>query len=675
MGIDFDADLNQAQLDVVTHPDAPMLVLAGAGTGKTRTITYRVVWLIEHGIRPSNILLLTFTNKAAKEMMRRAGAIISTDTRGLWGGTFHHIGNAILRGHAPLVGYKDGFSILDATDARELIDSCLAEFGKQSVIMPKGAVLYGLYSFVKNTGRTLESVVEERYPSFVNQLQRINDLGNSYEKKKLQLNLMDFDDILHNLRLLLLEHMEVREHYSSQFKHILVDEYQDTNCVQSEIVDLLGSVHRNVMVVGDDAQSIYSFRGASLDNILSFTTRYPEAKVFKLTVNYRSTPQILDVANASICNNTLQYKKDLCAVCQGGPLPCLVPLADNYEQAAFVVSRINDLLDEDISLSDIGVLYRSHYQSMELQMELQRHSLPYEVRSGLRFFEQAHVKDVLAYIKLIVNPYDEISCKRLLKMIQGVGNVTSDKVCKVMASSPTPLEALSSAGGLIAKKGAEGFANLLETLKRLGSIRRPSDALDAVLKSGVEHYLAITYPNAQNRIEDIVQLAAYADRYDGMEDFINDMSLQDVSGPATVRSQERPGAEKNESDKFTHNAGHDRGSVVLSSVHQAKGLEWKAVFVIGLNDGKFPSGRALMSSDEEEERRLFYVAITRACKELYLCYALALETGFARPSRFIREVPYELFEEIDIIGSFAHYSRRGSLAPYSGGGGGSNDLY
>ncbi|MBF0608303.1 MAG: ATP-dependent helicase [Magnetococcales bacterium] len=631
-GIDFEADLNAAQLDVVTHPDTPMLVLAGAGTGKTRTITYRVAWLIEHGTRPSNILLLTFTNKAAREMMRRAEALVSSDTRGLWGGTFHHIGNMILRSHAPLVGYKDGFSILDAADARELIDSCLAELGKQSATIPKGAVLYGLYSFVKNTDRSLQSVVEQRYPSFVNHLQRLHDISNAYEKKKLQLNLMDFDDILHNLRLLLSEHEQVRQHYGRLFKYILVDEYQDINCIQGEIVDLLGSGHRNIMVVGDDAQSIYSFRGANFDNILNFPDRYPDAKVFKLTVNYRSTPQILELANASISNNVVQYSKDLVAVCQGGSLPYLVALADNYEQAAFVASRIEDLTVDGFSPSDIGVLYRSHYQSMEVQMELQRRRMPYEVRSGLRFFEQAHVKDVLAYLRLVVNPSDEISCKRLLKMLPGIGNVTSDKVCRAMANSPSPLDGLAAARGLIAKKAADGFDNLLRTLKTLANTRRPSDALEVALGSGVEHYLVNTYPNAQNRLEDIMQLSAYADRYDSVEGFINDMSLQDVSG------------------EFTHSQAHEGGGIVLSSVHQAKGLEWKVVFVIGLNDGKFPSARALMSQDEEEERRLFYVATTRASQQLYLCYPLALENGFGRPSRFIREVPYELFEEIDIIG-------------------------
>ncbi|KWT91949.1 ATP-dependent DNA helicase [Candidatus Magnetominusculus xianensis] len=632
----FDEELNREQLEAVTCPGGPMLVLAGAGTGKTRTLTYRVAWLVENGVNPSNILLLTFTNKASKEMMRRAASLIGGDVTALWGGTFHHIGNLILKHHASALGYKDGFSILDRTDTKDLFDTCrtaVAAAHKDAQLLPKASVLTDLHSYTRNTSKTAATVIAERFPALETNAALILEVIALYEKKKRQLNLVDFDDILHNLVVLLKEHEDIREYYSRRFQHVLVDEYQDTNLLQAEAVGLLSAYHRNIMAVGDDAQSIFSFRGANFENILNFHQSYPDARIFKLTTNYRSTPQILNTANSAIAANQRQFRKDLVSVRGSGEPPALVPLEDVREQALFVASKIKDAVDEGGALSGIAVLYRSHYQSMEVQMELTRLGIPYDVRSGMKFFEQAHIKDILAYLRIISNPYDEISWKRLLKMLPGIGNATAEKIWRYLLDLPDapPLDRVVSAGKAAPKKSAEQFAAFVKCLSELRKIDAPSEAIDTALKGSYEKYLFLTFTDADNRLRDLTQLSEYAIKYNSTDVFLSEMAIQ---------GSEQPIAAVN-GDKDEH--------VVLSSIHQAKGLEWKTVFVIGLNDGQFPSIKSAKNWDEEEERRLFYVALTRACDELYLCYAYTSYAGLIRPSRFIKDIPRGLLEEIEII--------------------------
>lgn len=636
--LNYEKELNEEQYAVVMHKGGPMLVLAGAGTGKTRTVTYRVARLIETGVRPDEILLLTFTNKAAKEMMRRVDGLIGKNVRGLPGGTFHHIGNMLLRRHCPLIGYRQGFSILDREDSKDLFDICITEISRRETIIPKGAVFCELYSLIKNTETPADELIPSRFPHFLNVTDYIKEVINRYETKKRSLNLMDFDDLLTNWKKLLLENEDIRHDYSAKFLHVLVDEYQDTNKLQAEIVDLMSSENRNLMVVGDDAQSIYSFRGADFENILRFPERHPDVKVFNLTVNYRSTPEILKLANNSIINNVRQFRKELHSVKGPGILPSLVPLRDVFQQSDFAAQKILDTYAEGMTLNEIALLYRSHYQSMELQMELQRRGIPFEVRSGLKFFEQAHIKDILSFFRVVVNPYDELSWKRIVKLIPGIGNVTAAKLWDAIATSKNPHEALSGSVRLVPRKAAGGlslFIYVLNALRTGGQDSlpmQPSAAIDHILRNSYEDYLFSRYPNAEERIEDIEQMAKFALKYDSLETFVSDLSLQSASGGEAGGEDEA------------------RECVILSTVHQAKGLEWDTVFVIGLNDGRFPSARSLKTDVEEEERRLFYVAVTRAKNELYLCYPLAAEEwrgiGFLRPSRFLKELPEDVYEEV-----------------------------
>jgi len=421
--------------------------------------------------------------------------------------------------------------------------------------------------------------------------------------------------------------------------HLLVDEYQDTNKLQAEIVDLLANTNRNLMAVGDDAQSIYSFRGADFENILKFPEKYRDVTIFSLTTNYRSTPDILHLANASIIQNVQQFPKELHSVKNSGNMPSLVPLRDVFQQADFVGQRILDFNADGMTLNEIAVLYRSHYQSMELQMELQRRGVPFEVRSGLKFFEQAHIKDILSFLRVVVNPYDELSWKRIARLVPGIGNITAAKLWDAISRSESPLDAIFEMGRLVPKKAVDGFNLFLDLLKVLNEggheneSLQPAAAVDHLLSHGYEDYLYSHYPNAAERIEDIEQMRRFATKYTSLEIFISDMSLQSASG-----------------DESDEGEGDDRECVILSTVHQAKGLEWNTVFIIGLNDGKFPSVRSLKTDSEEEERRLFYVAVTRAKDELYLCYPITSEEwqglGFLRPSRFVKELPENTYEEI-----------------------------
>jgi DNA helicase-2/ATP-dependent DNA helicase PcrA len=633
----YSEELNPEQYAAVEHGEGPALVLAGAGSGKTRVVTYRVARLIRSGISPENILLLTFTNKAAREMMRRVEFLIGKNVMGLTGGTFHHVGNLVLRRHYQLAGYREGFSIMDREDSKELFGSCVAEIQMREAVMPKGAVLAEICSLAKNTETGVNDVVLARFPHFIRVSGEIGKIVSLYEKKKLALNLMDFDDLLVNWKKVLMENEKLREYYSLRFRYILVDEYQDTNRLQAEIVDMMAGGMRNLMVVGDDAQSIYSFRGADFENILRFPERYPETAVFKLTTNYRSTPEILALANGIIAHNRRRFEKELHSFMEHGDLPNVVPLRDVFEESAFVSSVVIDLNADGGSFDDMAVLYRSHYQSMQVQMEFQRKGIPFEVRSGLKFFEQAHIKDILSTLRIIFNPYDEISWKRVLKLIRGIGNVTAARIWWHLRSSENPVGAIPGARGLVPKKSLEGFDRFLDLMQSLSGenfLSRPAEAIEHVLRYGYEDYLYSSYPNAEARIEDIQQMTRYALRYDSLETFLSDMTLQGVS------------------DAEAGTDAESDGRVILSTIHQAKGLEWKTVFIIGMTDGRFPSAKSLKNDDEEEERRLFYVGATRAKESLFLCYPTTSEDwhaiGLLRPSRFLKELPAHCFEEIEV---------------------------
>ena len=644
MPIDYERELNPEQYRVVTADGGPMLVIAGAGSGKTRTLTYRVARLIETGTPPERILLATFTNKAAREMLGRVELLSGVDTRRLWGGTFHHIANRVLRRHGERLGYGRNYSIMDKDDTKSLLNACIADAGIETTggRFPKGDVLGEIISFSVNTLIPLDEVIGRKYPHYGGLAGDIRDVAEAYARRKKSLNLMDFDDLLANWLSLLRNEPDVFREYAERFQHVLVDEYQDTNSLQAAILDLLGSGHRNLMVVGDDHQSIYSFRGANFENILRFPDRYPDAKLFKLEMNYRSTPEILDLANRTIARNRDQFPKELRAVRRGGFKPVYVPVRNVALQAAFVARRIMDLVMEGIPIREIAVLYRAHYHSMELQMELTKRGIPFEIRSGIRFFEMAHVKDITAYLRVLVNPLDEAAWKRVLGLYEKVGRVTADRVWKALSAEQDPLAVIGDPDWVkrVGKAAAPGLLRLGETISLLRekvAEQAPADLIHLLLNRGYREDLRDRYTDSFSREEDLVQLANFSGRFASLTDFLAELSL------LTNTAESEAAAADEEQDK-----------VILSSIHQAKGLEWSVVFIIWCAEGMIPLARALdETGGEEEERRLFYVATTRAKDQLYLCHPLIdYSRGMGmvplRPSRFIEELEEDAFHPTEL---------------------------
>ena len=625
--VDYDRDLSDEQRAVALCDPLPTLVVAGAGSGKTRALTYRVAHLIETGTPPEKILLLTFTNKAAREMMARVGQIARIDTRKMAGGTFHHVAHDLLREHAPRLGYGDRFGLLDREDAKEVMASATADlgYGVGQRRFPRADALVELYSSAVNTQRPLLEVIAAEAPQFVALEEEILRVAQRYAGRKAQMNAMDFDDLLLNWTRLLREIPAARESLQKRFGAVLVDEYQDTNRLQGEIVDDMAERHQNLLVVGDDAQSIYAFRGAHFANILQFPERHRGCRQFRLITNYRSTPPILSLANASIARNQKQFQKELRAHREGGVLPALVPLRDVAQQAEFVAQQLLELREEGIPLREMAVLYRAHTHSMELQMELARRGIPFLVRAGVRFFEQAHIKDVLAHLKFVQSPRDELSFKRVVKLVSGVGASSADALWALVQT-----QRRADWDEAVSPKARPGLRRLRATLEKIDRMRsQPSEMIRCVLhESGYEEALKQRYANAQARADDVLQLADYALQAESLDQFLADLTLLDSLEAEDVIE----GAEPDE-------------KLTLSTVHQAKGLEWRAVFLIWLADGRFPSAPALRAADgEEEERRLFYVAVTRAKDELYLTYPMTQEERdrarlLLRPSRFLDELP------------------------------------
>jgi DNA helicase II / ATP-dependent DNA helicase PcrA len=642
--INYAAELNPQQCAAVTASPGPALVIAGAGSGKTRTLTYRVAYLIENGVSPQNILLLTFTNKAAREMLNRVAGLIPNDLAGLWGGTFHSIGNRILRRHPVEAGFAPGFSIMDREDAQDLMDAVLATLGidKKDKRLPKAEVIGDVLSFSLNTGRSIDEVLVEKYPHFLEFAPQFIQAREKYEVKKRDANALDFDDLLEKTLRLLRNHESIREHYQRQFQFILVDEYQDTNHIQSDFIDILGARHGNVMVVGDDAQSIYSWRGADFKNILEFPKRYPNATTYKIETNYRSVPEVLSVANAAIANNVNQFRKVLVAARESNDFkPGLVPLSDSSQQAQFVAQRILDLNEEDIDLNEIAILYRAHFHSMEVQMELTRRGIPFQITSGLRFFEQAHIKDVASFLKYAVNPRDEVAFKRMVRLLPGIGarsaeSLWAEAAAAIGSDAPVFSKLHSLKVPAKSKKAWEQLIHTLEEITPNGQPAPPAEMLRSVVEAVYDDYAKVNFTNYEQRREDLQTLTNFSRQFKNAAEFLDQLAL-------LTNLENEAIAGRDETD-----------SVTLTSVHQAKGLEWKVVFVIWMTDGMFPSHRSLERDDSlEEERRLFYVAITRAKDELYLTYPqIRLGGGYGdmmqRPSRFLFEVPGELMEEWNV---------------------------
>ena len=633
--IDYAAELNPEQLEAVTAPPGPMLVIAGAGSGKTRTLTYRVAWLVEQGVSPEQILLLTFTNKASKEMLARVASLLPHDLTRLWGGTFHHVGNRLLRRHAEVVGYNRDYTILDREDAEDLIAASLGEAGvdPKDKRFPKPEVLSEIFSLAANHRTTCGSILRKQFGYFLELESWITKVGEIYIRRKKDSGAMDYDDLLTLSLRLLEEGGELRENYRQRFQHVLVDEYQDTNRLQSDFVDAIGGGHHQIMAVGDDAQSIYSWRGAKVEHILSFPERHPGARMVRLETNYRSVPQILDLANHAISHNPKQFPKNLRSVREAGVKPAVVALEDGGQQATFVAQRILELHEEGANLSDIAILYRAHFHAMEIQLELTRRNIPYTITSGLRFFEQAHIKDVAAHMRLAVNPKDEVAFHRLARLLPGVGPKSANKMWNE-AVTGKPFAQIK-----VGEKGAKGWSQMVETLRQIAG-KPPSEQVKIVVEGSYGDHVRSRYANAVNRLDDLRQLEDYANGFTNTADFLAELAL-------LGNTETEVAARRND---------HEGDAVRLSTVHQAKGLEYGTVFVIMLCDGLFPSSRSLETEEgEEEERRLFYVAVTRAKDELYLTHPrLRMGKGgdaWQTPSRFLNELSKELVNVWRVKGS------------------------
>ena len=632
--IDYKNELNKEQYTVVTKGDGHCLVLAGAGSGKTRAITYRVAYLLEQGVKPNEILLVTFTNRAAREMIARVKELTKGDVRLPWSGTFHHIGYRILKKYAALLGFQNNFTILDSADSRDLFKLCLKQEGvdRNAKRFPSAKVIQSIVSYSRNAMCTVEEILELKYPQWISIADVITRIAIDYKRKKKEANAMDFDDLLVYLYLLLSKSEKVRKKFSEQFQYVLVDEYQDTNKLQAGIIGLFSSHHQNLLVVGDDAQSIYSFRAAEIKNILDFTDEYTGGKIFKLETNYRSTPNILTVANEVISQNKHQHKKKLRAYKDAFVKPEVRAFADKEEEAQFIAQRLLELRDEGIDLNNMSVLFRASHHSQLLEMELTKRDIPYEYRGGVRFFERSHIKDVLSYLKVFANTNDTIAWSRVLNMQIGIGPATVQKIIQKIQSNK--FEEIGKSLSTRAQVGWNEFLSIYQSLKDIET-KDPSSLIQAVRHSRYAQYLETEYPNYRDRLQDIEQLAEFALSAKDLETFLAEAALQ-------------------ESYKKPDERGGDEDVVVLSTIHQAKGLEWDAVFLLHMTNGQFPNDRALRESNGiEEERRLFYVAITRA--KTHLCLSYPLSAGFnvmsSGPSMFLEEIPADVIDYHSLLGS------------------------
>jgi DNA helicase-2/ATP-dependent DNA helicase PcrA len=624
----YHASLNEAQFQVATAPDGPALVIAGAGSGKTRTLIYRLAWLVQCGVKPESILLLTFTRRAASEMLKRAAQLLDERCKKVSGGTFHSVAASILRRYGKALGLTPSFTILDRSDSEDVIQLLRGAKGvaADKKRFPKKGTLAEIFSKAQNKLLTLDEVLEGEYAHFFGQLEGVRALFIAYQAYKRDKNLVDYDDLLVDLYALLSEHADIQAALSERYHHLLVDEYQDTNKIQGEIVRLLG-VKGRVMAVGDDAQSIYSFRGADFENILRFPKYFPGTQLYKLEENYRSTQAILDLANAVIAESEQQYPKHLFTRKEGGIRPALVQARDEAEQSRFVAQRILELREEGIPLSEMAVLFRSSFHSFDLEIELSRHNLPFEKRGGFRLVETAHVKDLVSHLRVLANPTDAVSWNRLLMLIPGVGPRTSQRIIdRVIQEGRAAL--LSFSGG-VQSGTLQQLARMFDEAEKIGSV---TGQIEQILA----YYLPLLkkkYDDHPKRIKDLQHLLLIADRYRKLGSFLSDLALEPEESVVDVAA-----------------AGTDREKLVLSTIHSAKGLEWRAVFILWALDGYFPSVYSFASDAElEEERRLMYVAITRAKEHLYLSYPIrvfhrASQTVLTKPSRFIDSVPEALLE-------------------------------
>jgi DNA helicase-2/ATP-dependent DNA helicase PcrA len=634
--IPYEAQLNASQLEAVMATEGPMLVIAGAGSGKTRTLTYRVARLVEGGVAPSSILLLTFTRKASQQMLQRATQLLDRRCENVAGGTFHSFGNLILRKYAAALGISSNFAIFDRVDAEALISLLRKEItaAAKSRSLPRKHTLANIYSRAVNKMIPIDDVVYDDYPHLTDELEAINSIFYSYKRYKSENNFFDFDDLLIYLRQLLKDHPDIRNRIASSYRYVMVDEYQDTNKIQAEILYLLTGDNNNIMVVGDDSQSIYAFRGANFRNIMKFPEMFPGTRIIALEENYRSVQPILNLTNIIIEQAKEKYSKNLFTRKSGGSVPILVEAQHENDQSLFIVEKIQQLGRQGIELNQIAVLFRAGYHSFDLEIELSRSQLPFIKVGGFKFVESAHIKDVLAHLRVIASPHDRISWYRILLLIEKIGPVTAQKIYDAITGEAAGYNGLLTSNSKTVAN--EGLKHLKDLFAAIDSSSMP---LDKIGEAIIKYYLPILkerYDDHPKRAKDLEQLLAIMERYHNLEQFLTDMALEP---PNTAMG-----------DTFTtETPAEDR--LVLSTIHSAKGLEWHTVFIIWALDGRFPSAHSLNKDEDlEEELRLMYVAATRARENLYFTYPnqvydRSLGIVLNSPSRFIDMMSDSILEK------------------------------
>jgi DNA helicase-2/ATP-dependent DNA helicase PcrA len=638
-GIDYRKELNDAQFAAATTVEGPCLVIAGAGTGKTRTLVYRVARLIDIGVDPRTILLLTFTRRAAEEMLRRASLLTDNRCDKVAGGTFHSFANTVLRHYGRKIDLEPSFSIMDRPDSEDLIQMVRAELGlnTKEKRFPRKQTVGEIYSMALNKQCTISELVERDYPHLYDFLEDLLRLYERYVEYKKTRGLLDYDDLLIKLKELLAADEATRQRMSETYRFIMVDEYQDTNRLQADIVRLLAAAHDNVMVVGDDAQSIYSFRGANFRNIMDFPKDFPGAKMISLEENYRSTQPILDLTNEIISRASEKYEKHLFTNKKDGDAPLLVQAESEQMQSRFVCQRVLELREEGVPLWDIAILFRSSFHSFDLEMELTRHNIPFVKRGGFQFMETTHIKDLLAHLRVLANPLDAISWGRVLSLLEGVGPQACQKITRWIMDSSSPISRLRSfeAKGKIAL----GLKTLAQVMEAALEPERPAESAQYLM----QYYGPILKKNHPEdypkRMRDLEHFLGMTERYRSLERLITDMALEPP----------------NDSVDSVLAVDPDEGPLVLSTIHSAKGLEWHSVFIIWALEGRFPSYYNINTPEElEEERRLLYVAATRAKENLYISYPIkifdrGMGTVLSRPSQFLEGIPEQMLEPVTLV--------------------------
>jgi DNA helicase-2/ATP-dependent DNA helicase PcrA len=630
--------LDSEQLNAVLNSKGRSLVVAGPGSGKTRVITFKIAHLISQGVKPENILLVTFTRAASKEMIDRARKASGTSLKGMLSGTFHHICNYFIRKYSKYLDITDNFTILDREDSKDLIKhvrgQLLEDIGKKEApVLPSAGVLLSIFSYCLNCMVDLEESIVRKNNKFLGVYEHIEEIWKRYTQIKLDHNGLDYDDLLIKTTELFENNPRILNKESERFQWILVDEFQDTNLVQYKLVEMLSSVNKNLIVVGDDAQSIYSFRGARFENVYDFLNK-GDANIFKIQNNYRSTPEIVELVNKIVPDSSLE--KELKAVRDSGPTPVIAETWDNLEEAAFVAQKIEEHLNDGIPPERIAVLYRSHYHSMELQMELDKRKINYILFSGPKFVETAHVKDILAFLKVIFNPLDQLSWGRLLRLFPGVGTKTSFKIISaIMSAVNDGVEPHTIIDNF--ESNRYNLDKIVELLKRNDANDRPTNLIEDFYSAFYGDYLDQKYPNARERRLDVERLIDISERYEDIGVLLEDLA---VSEKVDIEREEKERSE----------------NIVLTTVHQAKGLEWDVVFILAVNPGDFPHAMAIMEGNYDEEERIFYVAVTR-CRDFL--YIVRQRGGRSKPMMgnkfvfrtghdFISKIPENIVEKWDI---------------------------